>query len=226
MRILLWVSVLFYLFLTGCLLTGCGARKTFTLMPTPIIYQDSKIDPFAHLTAVQKSTKTEVFYATNRVPRPPGKTIWYSNEIGSTLHFGQATIDMGGPDGNWEGLLQSTFSDTEEEPVVLTVDKVIEATAVEQYEKQSPEILTSSLQAFIESINTELAQAVDKVIMVYVHGTKVDFANSIILTAEVDHFAGRDFVGVAFAWPSHQNILSYLLGRIPGGRENRRGFYR
>jgi esterase/lipase superfamily enzyme len=85
---------------------------------------------------------------------------------------------------------------------------------------------SGSLQAFIESINTELAQAVDKVIMVYVHGTKVDFANSIILTAEVDHFAGRDFVGVAFAWPSHQNILSYLLGRIPGGRENRRGFYR
>ena len=46
--------------------------------------------------------------------------------------------------------------------------------------------------------------------MVYVHGTKVDFVNATILTAEIDHFAGRDFVGLAFAWPSHQNILLYL----------------
>jgi esterase/lipase superfamily enzyme len=48
--------------------------------------------------------------------------------------------------------------------------------------------------------------------MIYVHGTKVDFAKSAILTAEVDHFAGRDFVGLAFAWPSHRNILAYLTG--------------
>ncbi|MCK5487568.1 MAG: alpha/beta hydrolase, partial [Desulfobacterales bacterium] len=58
----------------------------------------------------------------------------------------------------------------------------------------------------------ELAEAVDKEIIVYVHGTKVDFANSTILTAEIDYFAGRDFVGLAFAWPSHQNILFYLSG--------------
>ncbi len=204
--------VVFIAIMASCLLTGCSTRKSLTLMPTPVIYQDSKIDPFAHLTAVQKSTKTEVFYATNRVPHPPGKTVRYGNKIGSTLHLGQATIDLGGPNENWEELLQSSLSDTEDEPVVLTVEKVVETTTVEQYEQQSPAILTSSLKIFIESINTELAQAVDKVIMVYVHGTKVDFANSIILTAEIDHFAGRDFVGVAFAWPSHQNILSYFLG--------------
>jgi esterase/lipase superfamily enzyme len=72
--------------------------------------------------------------------------------------------------------------------------------------------LTHGQQKFIDAINKELDKAVDKEIMVYVHGTKVDFANATILTAEVGHFAGRDFVGLAFAWPSHQNILYYLTG--------------
>jgi esterase/lipase superfamily enzyme len=57
-----------------------------------------------------------------------------------------------------------------------------------------------------------LAKVADKEIMVYVHGTKVDFTNAAVLAAEVEHFAGRDFVSVAYAWPSHQNILSYLFG--------------
>ena len=72
--------------------------------------------------------------------------------------------------------------------------------------------LTPQLHEFVDAINSELAEAVDKEIMIYVHGTKVDFSNSLILTAEIDHFAGRDYIGLAFAWPSHQNILSYLLG--------------
>ena len=61
------------------------------------------------------------------------------------------------------------------------------------------------------AINLELALSTDKEVMVYVHGTKVDFSNAVALT-EVGHFSGRAFVGVAFAWPSHQNILSYLAG--------------
>jgi esterase/lipase superfamily enzyme len=73
--------------------------------------------------------------------------------------------------------------------------------------------LTAEQQDFAAAINIELAVAQDKEIMVYVHGTKVDFLNSLVITAEVDHFAGRDFVGIAFAWPSHQNILYYLLGQ-------------
>ena len=57
-----------------------------------------------------------------------------------------------------------------------------------------------------------MARAQDKEIMVYVHGTKVDFLNAVAMTAEIDHFSGRDFVGIAFDWPSHQNILYYLFG--------------
>ena len=77
---------------------------------------------------------------------------------------------------------------------------------------RSDQRLTTDQQKFINAINMELEKAIDKEIMVYVHDTKVAFANAAILTAEIDHFAGRDFVSLAFVWPSHQNILLYLLG--------------
>lgn len=181
-------------------------------MPTPVIYHNSTIDPFAHLTAVQKNTRTEVFYATNRVAESSVNKIYYNNTLDSKLHFGKATIGMGGPDVSWQKLRISSLSSVETEPVPLNVEKVVELARAPIGTTQSPRTLPAELQAFVDSINLELANAIDKEIMVYVHGTKVDFANSIILTAEIDHFAGRDFVGVAFAWPSHQNILSYLFG--------------
>ena len=31
-------------------------------------------------------------------------------------------------------------------------------------------------------------------------------------THQLNHFAGRDMVPIAFAWPTHQSIFQYLLG--------------
>ncbi|MFT5699119.1 MAG: esterase/lipase superfamily enzyme [Desulforhopalus sp.] len=70
-----------------------------------------------------------------------------------------------------------------------------------------------ALEKYAARINKELAKVIDKEIIIYVHGAKGSFIKSVALTAEIDHFSGRDFVGLAFAWPSHQNILSYVIGR-------------
>jgi len=193
-------------------LTGCTSHKTLTLMPTPVIYQNLRIDPFAHLTSAQKDTKTQIFYATNRAPKFSKNRIGYGNKVDSIVHLGKATIRMGDPNSKWDDLHKSLLSDAQTKPMPITLEKVEELSEIPAKDIQSKNGLTPELQAFADSINSELAGAVDKEIMVYVHGTKVDFDNSTILTAEIDHFAGRDFVGLAFAWPSHQNILSYLSG--------------
>jgi len=198
--------------LAAYLLAGCTSNKTLILMPTPVIYQNSSIDPFAHLTSAQKSTKTQVFYATNRAPKFSKNRIGYGNKVDSIIHLGKATIRMGDPNSKWDDLQKYLLSDSQTKPIPLTLEKVEELSEMPTKVIQSKNSLTPELQAFADSINFELAGAVDKEIFVYVHGTKVDFANSTILTAEIDHFAGRDFVGLAFAWPSHQNILSYLSG--------------
>lgn len=73
-------------------------------------------------------------------------------------------------------------------------------------------MLSPTLQQFTDAINAELDRSKDRELMVYVHEAKFDFFKSCALTAELDHFAGRDFVGIAFSWPSHQNILTYITG--------------
>ena len=194
------------------LLTGCITPRTSTLMPTPVIYQDSSIDPFAHLTSTQKSTKTQVFYATNRVPKFSKDELFYSNKLDSNIHLGKATIHIGNPDSSWDDLYEYSLSSKHIKPLPIVLEKTVEMAVMPSNVDNSNSNLTPEQQVFIDSINAELAKAVDKEIMVYVHGTKVDFAHSTILTAEIDHFAGRDYVGLAFAWPSHQKLWYYLFG--------------
>lgn len=194
------------------LLSGCASHKELTLMPTPVLYHNSTIDPFAHLSPVHKTTTTEIFYATNRVPTYNASDTRYKNQIDSTIHFGKATIGMGSPGVNWDKLRKLSLANQIDDPIPLTLELTVELATIPNDALQVHQKLPPELQTFIDSINAELDAALDKEIMLYVHGTKVDFANSVILTAEVDHFAGRDFIGVAFAWPSHQNILSYLFG--------------
>jgi len=193
-------------------LVGCTSNKTIKLMPTPVIYQDSQIDPFAHLTQEHKNPQTHVYYATNRAPEFSGPGSGYGNKLDSKVHLGRASIRIGSPDTDWDELYKSSLSSTEINSLPLTLEEIVEIAVLPVQDISAENILTQELRTFLDAINSELAFAVDKEIMVYVHGTKVDFANAAILTAEIDHFAGRDFVGLAFAWPSHQNILQYLTG--------------
>lgn len=203
-----FVSGLLALFLA----TGCSTPKALTLMPTPVIYQNRAVDPFAHLAPEHQNTLMHIFYATNRSARHSEKGTAYGNTLDSFLHLGEATVRMGPPDADWEDLLAFSLGEPPAVPVPLTLETVSETARMPSDAIRPPFRLTAGQQRFIDAINAELDKAMDKEIMVYVHGTKVDFANAAVLTAEIDHFAGRDFVGLAFSWPSHQNILLYLAG--------------
>lgn len=183
-------------------------------MPTPVLYQGTAIDPFAHLDPAHKSNKLDIFYATNRVADTKlaaEQANIYTNRLDNRLHLGTATVRMGDPSLEWDKLLESHYSDTSDSTIPVYLESVQEQVTVE-INSRTMGSLTPEQSEYFAAINEELAKAIDKEIMVYVHGTKVDFTNSALLTAEINHFAGRDFVGVAFAWPSHQNILYYLSG--------------
>lgn len=201
------------LLLTGaCLLSSCATKNGLTLMPTPVIYHNATIDPFGHLTMDQKSTRAHIFYATNRGPQFSDHGVRYGNKMDSFMHLGEATIRMGEPDTNWNELLAASLAENQQKAISLTLETVNEIAQLHPDAIHSKQPLTTDQQQFIDAINLQLEQAIDKEIMLYVHGAKVDFSNSAILTAEIDYFAGRDFVGIAFAWPSHQDILHYLFG--------------
>jgi len=193
---------------------GCAGPRVHTLMDTPALYHGAAVDPFAHLGDDHRSTTLSVFYATNRQPQEPESDgIGYGNGKDPVLRLGHAVVRFGDEDFRWEDLYAASIAPRREVAVPVAVAEVREtATLPEWPEFRRGSPLTEEQKAFAATIDSELRAAKDKEIMVYVHGTKVDFANSVVMTAEVDHFAGRDFVGVAFSWPSHQNILYYLLG--------------
>ena len=81
--------------LTVYFFAGCTSQKTMMLMPTPVLYQSSSIDPFAHLSPEQRSLHMQIFYATNRFPKFTGDEIVYGNTVDSIIHLGTATIRIG-----------------------------------------------------------------------------------------------------------------------------------
>ncbi len=192
--------------------SACASKKTFTLMPTPVLYHHSGLDPFTHLNPSHRTTTPTVFYATTRAQSKVAGKLAYGNRVDSDLHLGIATVRMGNSGDRWEDLKKSSLADNQNQPIPVALEQVEELATMPVGVSSSAKKLSPELKTFVKAINEELAIALDPEIMIYVHGTKVDFANSVLLTSEIDHFAGRDFVGIGFAWPSHQNILKYVSG--------------
>lgn len=193
--------------LMALLLSACATPPPLTLMSTPVIYQDAVIDPFAHLTDDERIPDVALFYATNRQPGDNH----YGNRVSNHLHLGQSVVRLGSARDEWPQLRSASLSATRSQELPLSLIRTREESSVPLAKGgQSP--LSPTTQAYVDAINLELAKARDKEVIIYVHGAKVDFANANELTGELVHFAGRDFVGLAFSWPSHQNIFSYLLG--------------
>ena len=201
-----------YLFIACLSLASCAAPSTYHLMPVPVMFTDSSVDPFRHLPEELKKQRSTVYYATNRRPANLQSSEPYSNNVSSTLRFGNATIRMGDPQTSWQSLERESLSSHRSTALSISLESIVERAALpESYDESSGE-LPAQLHLFFKQINRELELVDDREILVYVHGTKVDFRNAAIMTSEVEHFGGRDFVSLAYAWPSHQNILSYVIG--------------
>jgi esterase/lipase superfamily enzyme len=203
------------------LLSACAAPTHIEMMPTPILYENSALDPFAELPPAQKTTTMEVFYATGRTASGSGNDTRYGNGVDSKIHFGSAAVSFGEGQMDWKQLHGASVAAERIQPVTITLAGVQPVAAMNKVavpvdpdagQLTAQPSFHSGLQPYLDAINKQLAQSREKTLMIYVHGTKVDFLNAVALTAEIDHFTGRDYVTLAYDWPSHQNILDYVVG--------------
>ena len=193
--------------------TGCASHKPVTLMPTPVLYEQAEIEPFSHVTEELRTPLTQVFYATNRRHRgDDGADRPYGNGVDDELHLGRASVRIGEPGTDWNELVRLSLFNPPDSTVPITLQEVTHWDSL--IHRAADDVVDwdeASHRRFIAEINRELDQHVDPEIMVYVHGTKTGFEPALAMAGEIDHFVGKDFVGVAFAWPAHENILYYLL---------------
>lgn len=195
-------------------------------MVTPLIYHQGGIDPLAHVDPSHRTTSQQVFYATNRArvtgsfddPRA------YGNTPTATLQLGMARIQFG-EDLSWGDLHEATRSTERDGQITLRLTDVWEHGSVVFKDLEHDPIATDGSDRFFAAVNAQLAVATDPEIMVYVHGAKVNFYDACMYAAELNHFAGRDMVALAFAWPTHQDIFRYLSGEdVERGRASARTF--
>jgi esterase/lipase superfamily enzyme len=180
-------------------------------MPTPVIYADQYIEPFSHLAAPLQSPQTSVFYATTRRPEKEDTRAGYGNGIDDVLHLGRASVQIGEPGTTWDELVQISLNNRQDSAIPLSVDDVTRWGSLEHRGREMVDWQEKSHERFISEIQSELIHHDDREILLYVHGTATNFEHGVAMTGELEHFAGRDFVGVAYLWPSHTNILYYLL---------------
>ncbi len=179
-------------------LVSCVPKpKPQWLMPAPQIYQKGGVNPFGGLAQKQKGTKLPVYYATNR--NPAGR--YYGSSVGPRLRFGVADVAIGNESDNWDSLAKASQEATRATPLPLRLLDFDEFGTNDQ-ETHAPE--------WLRKVGETVRQSRSKDVLVYVHGAKVEFFHSCAFAAEVSHFTGREITPVAFDWPTHPEILSYI----------------
>lgn len=190
---------------------GCGVRVE-PLMPTPLVYTATPLEPLAHVPPAERWTPRRVYYATVRERRRNLQEIAYGNAPSAVVSVGLALIGFGGPGTSWDDLEQSSRAARRDEVLPLTIDGIVEAGRFERDARPEDAAAPSAAGWMLEDLGDAIADARDTDVLVYVHGAKVNFYNACAFAAQLDHFMGRDMTAVAFSWPTRQNLLAYALG--------------
>jgi esterase/lipase superfamily enzyme len=193
---------------------GAARDKDDPLMPTPVMYSEEHIDPFLHLAPVLKSAESKVFYATNRNSKSKGGKAKYGKGIVDVMSVGEGAVRFGDEGTTWAEIDEASKApDPRENPIPMYLTSASEIAQFSEGQAVGDDAtLTPEQQKFVDAINAELKVVGDDQILIYVHGAKFTFEAALAQTAEVNHFAGRDMVGVAYVWPSHKDIIAYGFG--------------
>lgn len=208
MKALAKIPPAFLLAVAALGLAACRTAPDEYLMPTPMLYPKLGTSPLDHIPETERWNPRLVFYATNREREPNPQQIRYNNRESERLALGLALVGFGSGELSWEELSRASSDPERESPVALSIAGVIEGG---YWDPAATDDSRSGGLVFRE-IREAVASARDRDILIYVHGAKVNFYNSCVFTAQLDHFMGRDMTSIAFAWPTHQNIFAYGLG--------------
>jgi esterase/lipase superfamily enzyme len=208
------MSVVFLIGLAAFPVVGAARDKDDPLMPTPVMFSEEHIDPFLHLAPVFKTAESKVFYATNRKSKSKGGKAKYGKGIDDIMSVGTGTVRFGEEGTTWAEIDEASKApDPRANPIPMYLTGASEiAQFAEGQSVGDDATLTAEQQEFVDAINAELKVVADDKILVYVHGARFTFETALTQTAEVNHFAGRDMVGVAYAWPTHKDIIAYGFG--------------
>jgi esterase/lipase superfamily enzyme len=175
------------------------------MAPTPVAFKLERLDLVSQLPATLRSTQVPVFYATTRAPAEAGEPGHYRNAHDEHLRLGAARVALGEPGWGWAELVASDRGDTIAKARPGRVEGVDEIGITA---RDSPE--SDAERAFVERINTRLAEGRNPQIALYVHGYKVTFDEVAVLMGSLSHYLGHGAM-VTFQWPTGLRPWDYFF---------------
>ncbi len=211
-------TALSFVIAAGSILTGCAGRQ---LMPTPNLYVNSPVDPFAEVVSAYQTNEVDVLYATDRVlVQTDDGNLEYGSGRSASLAFGSCVVEIG-QGVSWEELVQDSrvrtrtialplkmLSITEQArfpdtpiPWVKVGGRVEQDPVIKSHREDVAELLR-------REVSTRLAKTTVKEAFVFVHGFSNTFEDAAFVIAELWHFLGREGVPIIYTWPAgHAGLL-------------------
>lgn len=195
------------LLLAVALLAGC--QTPVRLMPTPVVFRNSDVDPFVRAGYQVTGTEVPVLYATNR-----GAVIEWPEPVltflpGSTLRLGVADVRIGDGTLDWETLHRLSTSDDPARRPIVRLERLEQMAAIAIDAGASADA-SADLRSFMAVVNQAIAASPNTQLLVYVHGSNNTVGRAAAQAAQFRHFTGRRVVVLSLMWPSAGSLLRYL----------------
>ena len=175
-------------------------------MPVPVLVTEGGANTAIIEAALADSNEVDFFYATNRKPSASDDGRHYVTDFDQDLRLGSATVRIWDKGRTAEEVYLQAMMVKRDKELPLFLEQVSQQATVQPNYGLDLSIET---RAYLDSINSALAQSKNKEIIVYVHGANNTFYRSSSQAAQFSYFTLKRSVVVLFSWPSAGSLTRY-----------------
>ncbi len=202
----------------GALLLGAaGCANKTNLMPTPLAYTHPDWNPYGDVPPALQGDTVSVLYVTDRSREANTENaVQYGSERSRSAAFGNAVVKFG-TGLTWDQIVKEsrtakraqdieiTLTTTEESGRFAETPPTLVLTDAQMAAANAAKVSAVQAEAekvFMANLSARLKVTPRKEVYMYIHGFDNSFADSVLTTAELWHFFGRQGVPVCYTWPA------------------------
>jgi esterase/lipase superfamily enzyme len=183
---------------------SCSQTVQRTMVPTPIVMQDERLDFSRDIRPEDRETEVNTLFATTRAPAPPEAPEHYTHRPGNAVRLGIARVQLGEPGWSFEDLVKS---DRTSHPEALRPARVVAVKEFGVFGEPGSE----AEREFIAAIDRQVERSPRGEAVIYVPGYRVTFDQVMVLMGSWAHFLGRQSPTITFSWPTGTSVWNYLF---------------
>lgn len=187
----------------GIFLLSCSSSVVHTMIPSPILMQDERLDFTRVVLPEDRTTEVSILFATTRAPAPPGAPERYTSRSGDAVRAGVAKVQLGEPEWSFKDLAES---DRTSRPELSRPARVLDVEEFGAFGAPGSE----AERQFEAVLDRQLETSRNGSVVIYVPGYRATFDQVMILMASWAHFLGQRSPVIAFSWPTGTRVWNYL----------------